>query len=551
VIIPFLLSAAGCDATRARTDFELASALRDLPGRDPDLDERALLARTWLRLAESRGSAAPPPLVRVVGPEAFAELVAQQVATALRQDEELALRAVGLLGDDASLTELEAGAEPIAWLPARGLLAVREDAILDGARLEHALALALDDRCAPAANTRDARLAAKAVHEGLATLTVLDALLDERLVPLSRVPIDAAAVAEVLSEQAAWTGVHPLVAAERAWARERGTAVAARLHPTGGFRTLEATCAAPPAATQALDDPDGWAAKATLAPLAGPRVRAWEREGWRVAGEERLGRFTLDFWLRQLGPYGVLVERWRGDAVTVYQRADAVRAAWTVQLGSEDDAFMLASVLDGRTLRGGRPVATQQSGPTLTILVGGHGEVQLRAGTNPPGGRWTQALRVAPDLAAATVGRRIASAPALWENGLLRLGDRQVLLPETWTRAKDGVAGEVVTVANRNGRTRVEIALVPRVLAGSPRTAARQGLELARLQHGISGEPELDLDTEGATARIAGVDRLGRPHVLEVHAWERGTELLYVVARVQKAVPPKSYERLMQQLREL
>ena len=552
-MLSFLLfGSSGCDATRVRPDFEHAATLGDLPGRDPDPNERALLADTWSSLSESRGTSLAPPLVRVVDADEHAALVARQVVGAQHHREELALRAVGLLSDDASLVELHTrSAGPVAWLPSEGLLAVREDVAFDDARLERALALALDGTCAAAADTRDARLAARAVHEGIATVSMLDAMLDERLVPLSRVAVDGEVAAEVMAEQAAWTGAHPLLAAEQTWAREQGTVVALRLHRAGGFRTLETVCGSPPAATHAFVAPDLWAEDATLAGLVGARVPAWEAEGWRVAGEERLGRFTLKVWLRQLGPYAVLIERWRGDAVTVYRRDDAFRAAWTVQLDSAEDAFMLASVLDGRTLRGGQEVTTERSGETLTVLVGGEGEVELRAGPNPSGGSWAHTLRDAPDLAAATVGRRIASAPAVWENGLLQLGERQQLLSEVWSRVADGVAGEVVTLANRGGRTRVEVSLVPRVLAGSPRTAVLQGLELARDQHAVSGQRELELRDDGATARLVGVDRRGRPQLLEVHAWPRGDELLYVVGRVQKSTPPKSYERLLQTLQEM
>ena len=553
MVLHLLLSGfLGCDATRVRPDFDHASALGDLSGRDPDPDERDLIERTWSALVDRRASTLAPPLVRVVTASEHAELVARQAAVTHGHLEEQALRAVGLIGMDAGLAELEGqAAEPVAWLPSLGLLAVRQDVALDAAQLERGLALSLDQGCVRTVPTRDARLAAWAIHEELATATVLDAMLDERLVPLSRVAVDGAVVAEALAEQGSYTGAHPLVAAERAWAREHGASVAFRLHRAGGFRTLAATCASPPAATQALEAPDAWDEDAALAPLAGPSVPAWEAEGWRAAGEERLGRFTLDFWLRQLGPYGVLIEGWQGDAVTVYERDGALRAAWSVQLDSADDAFMLASVLDGRTLRGGQTVATEREHDTLTVLVGGEGEVVLRSGPNPSGGRWVHALREAPDLAAATVGRRTASAPALWDKGLLQLGDRQALLSEVWSRAVDGVAGEIVTLTNRGGRTRVELSLVPRILAGSPRTAVVQGLELAEQQHGISGKRELELRDDGATARLAGEDRFGRPHVLEVHAWQRGDELLYVVAKVQKAAAPKSLEQLLRQVGEM
>ena len=540
-----------CEKPVTGPDLASARPLSDLPGRDPDDDEQAWLAERYTALALARGAQSSPPLVRIVTTEEHRELVARQQAAAPRLLEEQALQVLGLIDRETSLAELAVlAAPPAVWLPDKRVLTVLEQA-LGTAELEHALALSLDGTCTPAADTRDARLAAHAVHEGTATTTVLAALLAEREVALADAAIDGTVATQVLSERAAWLGAHPLVAAEHAWARERGTVVALRLHQSGAFRSLRKACDEPPGATYALAHPDAWKRSAELAPLGAPQVPSWTEEGWRDVGVDRLGTFTLTWWLRQLGADDELSEGWQGDAVRVYRKGSALRAAWSIQVAETQAAHLLRALIDGRTLRDGRSLQAHLSGTTVTVLAGAEGEPLLRTADVESGGGWAHGLRTAPTIADSAIGRRLASARATFKGGLLQLGALRTTLDDEWRPLGAGVHGEVVTLTNRSIRARVEVSLVPRVLAGAPETAVSQGVELARLQHGVDGVPRVRTTEDGAVARVDGSDKHGRPRLLEVHAWPREDDLLYVVALIQRDTTPRSYARLLQQLRAM
>jgi len=373
-----------CEKPTMGPDLDEARPLSDLPGRDPEGEELDWLAETYLSLAAARGTDSAPPLVRVVTTEEHRELVARQQAAAPRLLEEQALKAIGLLGTDDKLAELTVvAAPPAVWLPDKRVLTVLEPA-LGTLELEHALALSLDGTCTPATASRDARLAALAAHQGIATATWLADMLAEREVSLSDAAIDGQVATGVLSERAAWISGHPLVAAEQAWARTQGTLVALRLHQAGAFRSLDSLCKDPPAATHAFERPEEWSARGRP-PLAGPAVPAWESAGWRRLGEDRMGSFTLGWWLTQIGGDPELAESWVSDALTVYRGDGTLQAAWSVQLSDLQDAHLLRSLLDGRTLRDGRTLHVELAGQTVTVLTAA-GEPVLQTGENPGGG---------------------------------------------------------------------------------------------------------------------------------------------------------------------
>jgi len=133
----------------------------------------------------------------------------------------------------------------------------------------------------------------------------------------------------------------------------------------------------------------------------------------------------------------------------------------------------------------------------------------------------------------------------------LTLGERETEVADGWSSVASGVVGEVITLKNRQARTRVELSMVPRVLAGDSEIAVAQGIELASQQHGIAGIPRVRTTSDGATARVDGSDKHGRARVLEVHAMPRGDQLILVVALVQRSDTPLAYRRLLDSVRQM
>jgi hypothetical protein len=524
------------------------AAAASVPGRAPTAAEREALEALLAPLAIGRKVQARLPQVRFVETGEHRALLRRAALRERRPAEEQALKLIGLVPMEAGLPGARVAADPPAsWWAGRDILLVREGA-LESDELRFALAQSLSGECAPAADDRDARMAARALSDGMATVALLAARAEEAGSDLIQVAPDVSHVREVVTGRNQLPGLPPAVQDELAWSRGEGAALALRLYRSGAWQTLDRACEAPPPATAAVMYPRRWERGLRGLAVGAPRVREWEALGFESVGEERLGQRTLATWLESvLGEEPELSGAWRGDAVRVYERGGEHLAAWTIALGGgEQRAKLLLALGEAERVFSDLSLAWGP-GDAITLMFGATGVPAPTISAPIADAPWPARIHDDPDPDVSVIGRRYASQTLTWNGEVVTLGEDAVVLRRGWQRLPGGVAGHVLTLTSARTGVRVELNRTPRVLTGALEEAAVERADLMRKQVGIL-EEVMPIRREGfPAARVEGVASSLRHQVVEVVAVPVGDDVIEIVGSWHGArAAPKAWLEVLE-----
>ena len=332
-------------------------------------DEEELLAQLAeieaeviaIRGLEAAGIGPPDIITRAELGDELQELFDEEYPPEEREEDNLALRALGLLTEDQDVAELQLqllGDQVLGFYDdVEKRMVVVTDAGLDVAAMvtyaheyTHALqdaAFGLDSLDTDAEGADDRSLARTALIEGDATITMvawaIANLSQEELVEIGTTPVPSMeGIPSWMVNQLQW----PYTAGQL-WVSS--IAGGNPLEPQ--FREIDAAYADPPDSTEQVIDVEKWELREAPVAVEVPDLAAALGDGWEEVDDTPMGQATIGFILEHFGANRdaatEAAEGWGGDRVRIASGPDgAFAVAWRSSWDTAEDATEFASAYE-------------------------------------------------------------------------------------------------------------------------------------------------------------------------------------------------------------